>query len=319
MRAIVCTRYGPPEVLELRDVPQPVAKPDQVLIKIHASSLTAGDCEMRRFQIHPLFWLPLRLAMGIRKPRVGILGQEFSGEIVSVGAKVNEYKPGDQVFGCTDFHLSAHAEYKCLKASYPFARRPAWLSHNEAATACVGGLNAICFIRKANLKPGESILINGAGGSIGTFAVQLAKLAGATVTAVDRGEKLTMLREIGADFVIDYQRDDFSKQDNRYDVILDISGKSSYTKCIRSLNERGRYVLTNMELMYRIRGLFAGSKQVILGLAPYLREDYAYLIQLLESKQVKIVIDKVFSLEQMVEAHRYVETGRKAGNVAIEI
>lgn len=319
MKAIVCTRYGPPEVLELRDVPQPVPKPDQVLIKIQASSLTAGDCEMRRFQIHPLFWLPIRLAMGIRKPRVGILGQEFSGEIVSVGAKVNEYKPGDQVFGSTDFQLGAHAEYKCLKASYPFSRRPPWLNHHEAATACVGGLNAICFIRKAALKPGESILINGAGGSIGTFAVQLAKLAGATVTAVDRGDKLAMLRELGADVVIDYQREDFSKPGKQYDVILDISAKSNYRKCMRSLKSGGRFVLTNVEVTYGIRGLFAKGKKVILALAPYLREDYVYLIQLLESKQVKIVIDKVFKLEQMVEAHRYVETGAKAGNVVIEM
>jgi len=322
VKAIVATGYGSPDVLRLQEVPTPTPKAKEVRIRIHATTVTAGDCELRRFEMPALFWLPLRLFVGVTKPRVGILGQELSGEIDAVGEDVTRFKKGDQVFGPTEVSFGAHAEYICLPESYAIATRPASMSHEEAAGISVGGLNALYFIRRADIKRGEEVLINGAGGSIGTLAVQMAKSLAAVVTAVDSTTKLEMLRSVGADHVIDYTREDFTQRAGAYDVVFDIVGKSSFSGSLKALKPKGRYVLANFSVSGAVRGLWVsmtGTKKVIQGLAPYRSEDLVHLKELIEGGRLKAVIDKRYPLEQTEEAHRYVETGGKRGNVVITV
>ncbi len=245
MKAVVCTRYGSPDVIQLREVPQPVPKANEVLIKIHAATVTAGDCEIRRFDIPILFWLLLRIILGITKPRTGIFGQEYAGEIEAVGNKVTRFKKGDTVFGPTTIRLGAHAQYLSIPESYPNLFRLENMTYEMAATIPTGGINGLHFIRQAKIRTGEKVLINGAGGSIGTYALQFAKSHGAVVTCVDSINKLPMLRELGADHVIDYAQGDFTRNGRTYDVIIDIVGKSSFSRSVKSLNPNGRYVLGN--------------------------------------------------------------------------
>ena len=269
-----------------------------------------------------LFWLPVRLLVGVMRPRVGILGQELSGEIDAVGSEVTRFKKGDQVFGPTDVSFGAHAEYICLPENHAMAPRPSNMSHEEAAGISVGGLNALYFMRRADMKGGEEILINGAGGSIGTLAVQMAKSLGAVVTAVDSSTKLEMLRSIGADHVVDYTREDFTQRAGAYDVIFDIAGKSSFSGSLKALKPTGRYVLANFSAWGVVRGLWVsrvGTKKVIHGLAPYRSEDLAHLKELIEGGRLRVVIDKRYPLEQADDAHRYVESGEKKGNVVITV
>lgn len=322
MKAIVWTKYGPPDVLQLKEVEKPVPKDNEVLIRIYASTVTAGDCEMRRFDLPTWIWLPLRLYMGIRKPRIKILGQELAGEIESVGKHVKQFKIGDQIFAPTTMNFGAHAEYICLPGGYAIASKPHNMSYEEAATLPTGGLNALHFIRKANIQRGQKLLINGAGGSIGTYAVQMAKSLGAEVTAVDSARKLDMLRSIGADHVIDYTQEDFSKSGEVYDVIIDIVGKHTFSRCVKSLKKNGIYIMGNPRFSGVIRGLWISmttKKKAIPALANYKQEDLIYLKELTETGQLRSIIDKRFPLEQMSDAHRYVEKGYKAGNVAITI
>ena len=225
MRAIVCTDYGPPDVLRLRDVPKPVPKDDEVLVRIRATTVSAADCELRRFDFAPWIWLPMRLAFGIRRPRRPVLGQELAGDIESVGKDVRSFGKGDRVFAATGIGLGAYAEYICLRENPQtgaIATMPANLSYEEAAAVPYGGGEASQFLRKANVRSGQRVLVNGAGGSFGTFAVQLAKVLGAHVTAVDSAPKLEMLRAIGADRVIDYSQEDFTDGSETYDVIFDV-------------------------------------------------------------------------------------------------
>lgn len=322
MKAIVWTKYGPPDVLQLKEVEKPVPKDNEVLIRIHASTVTAGDCEMRRFDLPTWIWLPLRLYMGIRKPRIKILGQELAGQIESVGKHVKEFKIGDEIFAPTTMNFGAHAEYICLPGSYAIAFKPSNMSYEEAATLPTGGLNALHFIRKANIQRGQKLLINGGGGSIGTYAVQMAKSLGAEVTAVDSARKLDILRSIGADHVIDYTQEDFSESGEVYDVIIDIVGKHSFSRCVKSLKPNGIYIMGNPIFSGVIRGLWISmttGKKAVPALANYKREDLIYLKELTETGKLRSVIDKHFPLEQMSDAHRYVEKGYKAGNVAITI
>ncbi|KYK35770.1 MAG: NAD(P)-dependent alcohol dehydrogenase [Theionarchaea archaeon] len=323
MKAIVWTKYGPPDVLQLREVEKPTPKDNEVLIRIHATTVTAGDCEMRSLKFPILLRLPLRIYNGLRKPKkITILGQELAGEIKSVGKDVKLFKKGDQVFAATDFGFGAYAEYKCLPEDGVLAIKPANMTCEEAAAVPVGGLNALHFLRKGNIQSGQKVLINGAGGSIGTIAVQLAKLFEAEVTGVDSTRKLDMLRSIGADQVIDYTQEDFTKSDETYDAIFDVVGKGSFSGCIRSLKKKGIYLLGNPALSRSVRGRWTSmtsSKKVIGGTASYKTEDLIFLKELIEAGKIKSVIDRRYPLEQIPDAHRYVETGHKKGNVVITL
>ncbi|MDA4111988.1 MAG: NAD(P)-dependent alcohol dehydrogenase, partial [Thaumarchaeota archaeon] len=247
-----------------------------------------------------------------------ILGQELAGEIESVGKDVKEFKKGDQVFAYTGFHLGAYAEYDCLPESGLVAPKPINMSYEEAAAVPLGGLHALHFLRRANIQAGQKVLINGAGGSIGTIAVQLAKSFGAEVTGVDSAEKLDMLRSIGADHVIDYTKEDFTKSGNKYDVIFDVIGKGSFSGCIKSLKDNGFYLLGNPSLSQRIRRN-SGNKKVISGMTSYKAEDLIFLKDLIEKGKIRSAIDRRYPLEQIPEAHKYVDTGQKIGNVVITV
>jgi len=328
MKAIVWTKYGPPDVLQLKEVEKPAPKDNEVLIRIYATTVTAGDCEARSLKFPIWLSLPMRIYVGLIRPtRITILGQELAGEIEAVGKDVKLFKECDQVFAATGFGFGAYAEYKCLPEEPKemeglLAIKPANMTYEEAAAVPVGGLNALHFLRKGNIQSGQKVLINGAGGSIGTIAVQLAKSFDAEVTAVDSTRKLDMLRSIGADQVIDYTQEDFTKSGETYDVIFDIVGKSSFSRSIRSLKQNGRYLLANPGLSQMVQGQWTSitsSKKVIFGAASPKTEDLIFLKELIEAGKIKSVIDRRYPLEQIAEAHRYVEKGHKKGNVVITL
>ena len=322
MKAIVCTKYGPPDVLQLKEVEKPIPKDNEVLIRVHAATVTKGDCELRSLKL-PLLWkLFVRIGFGFRRPRKKILGQELAGEIESVGKAVRLFKKGDQVFANTGLRLGAWAECSCLPQTGLIATKPANMTYEEAAAVPVAGLHAWHLLRKANLQSGQKVLINGAGGTVGTCAVQLAKSFGAEVTGVDSTGKLDILHSIGADMVVDYTRDDFTKNGETYDVIFDVVGKASYSGCIRSLKENGYYLLGNPGLSQQFRGLWTSmmsSKKVVGGMVSYRTEDLIFLRELIEAGKMRSIIDRRYPLEQIAEAHRYVETGEKTGNVVITV
>lgn len=322
MKAIVCTRYGPPEALQLREVETPIPAENEVLIKVHAATVTTGDCELRSMDFPVWFQIPLRLYLGVRRPsRVQVLGQELAGEIEAVGRAVTRFKKGDRVFAPTFFRLGAYAEYTCLPEKDPILK-PDSIPFAEAATIPTGGISGLHFLKVANIRAGERVLINGAGGSIGTYAVQLAKLLAAEVTAVDSTGKLDMLRSIGADRVIDFTEQDFTGSGESYDVIIDVIGKSPFSRSVKALRPKGRYVLGNPIRSGMIRGRLARmteGRQVIVATADYRPEDFKYLTGLMESGRIRPVLDRVYPLEQTAAAHRYVEQGHKQGNVIIQV
>ena len=322
MKAIGCTKYGPPNVLQLKEVEKPSPKDNEVLIRVHAATVTKGDCELRSLKL-PLLWkLFVRIGFGFRRPRKKILGQELAGEIESAGKGVRLFKKGDQVFANTGLRLGAWAECSCLPQTGLIATKPANMTYEEAAAVPVGGLHAWHLLRKANLQSGQKVLINGAGGTVGTCAVQLAKSFGAEVTGVDSTGKLDMLHFIGADMVVDYTRDDFTKNGETYDVIFDVVGKASYSGCIRSLKENGYYLLGNPGLAQQFRGLWTSMmsrKKVVGGMVSYKTEDLIFLRELIEAGKMRSIIDRRYPLEQIAEAHRYVDTGQKTGNVVITV
>ena len=322
MKAIVCTGYGPPDVLQLKEVEKPTPKDIEVLIRVHAATVTKGDCELRSLKL-PLLWkLFVRIGFGFRRPRKKILGQELAGEIESVGKDVRLFRKGDQVFAFTGLRLGAWAEYSCLPENGLIATKPANMTYEEAVAVPVGGLHAWHLLRKANLQSGQKVLINGAGGTVGTCAVQLAKSFGAEVTGVDSVGKLDMLRSVGADKVIDYTKDDFTKSGETYDVIFDVVGKASYSGCIRSLKENGYYLLGNPGLSQQFRGLWTSMmsrKKIVGGMVSYRTEDLIFLRELVEAGKIRTVIDRRYPLEQVAEAHRYVDTGQKIGNVVVTV
>src|SRR5688500_1198233 len=300
MKAIVWTKYGPPDALQLKEVETPTPKENEVLIKIHAATASTADTEFRRLKLPFFFAFFLRLYLGFLKPtRVTILGTEFAGEIVSVGKEVTGYQPGDQVFGYTGLGMGTYAEYLCLPEkpsalASVMAKKPANITYEEAAALPFGGLEALHSLRQANIQPGQKVLIVGAGGSIGTYAVQLAKHYGAEVTGVDKPGKLEMLRSIGADHVIDYAKEDFTKNGQTYDVIFDTIAKSPFLRSLRSLKENGTYLNANPGLFGRIRMLWipkSSTKRVITWTAGYTSENLLALKELVEAGTIKPIID----------------------------
>jgi NADPH:quinone reductase-like Zn-dependent oxidoreductase len=319
MKAIVCPKYGSPEVLQLKEVEKPVPRDNQVLIKICASTVTMGDCEIRTLTLPMWTRLPMRLIMGYRKPRRYITGIELSGIVESVGKNVMSLKKGDAVFGSSGIHMGANAEYICRPAS-ALAIKPSDVSFGEAATIMVGGINAFHFLKKATIKPGQKVLVIGAGGSIGTYGVLLAKLFGAEVTAVDNTLKLDTLRLLGADHVIDYTREDFSQNNIKYDVIFDTVYSSSFSLCVNALKPDGCYLMANTSPTRMLRALWVEwttKKRIIFALAAETLEDMSHLAHLIASSKVRPFIDKTFPLEKVAEAHAYVEAGFKKGCVVI--
>jgi len=323
MKAIVWAKYGPPEGLEFRELEMPIPKDKEILVKVHAATVTTGDCEIRRLEFPFGLGFLVRLGIGYKEPREPtILGQEFAGEIESVGKDVKQFKKGDQIFAATDFSFGAYAEYVRIPSKYAMAKKPANITYEEAAAVPVGGIEALYFLRKGNIQSGQKVLIIGAGGSIGTAAVQLAKYFGAEVTAVDITGKLEMLSSIGADHVIDYTQEDFTKNGETYDVIFDIVYKSSFSGCMHSLKKKGYYIsaIPKVSLFFRMLWTsMTSSKKVRFGMAPYKSKDLIFLKGIIEEGKLKSVIDRSYPLEQVPEAHRYVETGQKKGNVIITV
>ncbi len=323
MRAIVWTAYGRPDVLKLQEVEKPVPKDNEVLIRTHAATVSAGDCEMRRLKFPLYLRIPLQIYNGILKPtRIKVLGQELAGVVEATGDHVKRFKMGDRVFGPTDFNMGAYAEYITLPEDGTLAVMPSNMSFEEAAAVPVGGLNALHFLRKGNLGSGLRVLINGSGGSIGTIAIQLAKSYGADVTAVDSTTKMEMLRSIGADTVIDYTKEDFTRRGETYDVIFDVVGKAPYSRALGCLNEDGVYLNGNPTLLRTIRGMWTNmtsSRRVISETANYSVEDLEHLRELIEAGKVRTIIDRRYPLEEVAEAHRFVENEHKKGNVILLI
>lgn len=323
MKAITYSRYGPPDVLQLKEVEKPLAKDDEVLIRVRAVEATKSDCEMRSFQFAvKWFWLPLRLAFGVRKPRRQILGGYFSGVIESFGKNVTGFSTGDQVFGAAGLKLGAYGEYVALPASYTIVAKPGNMTFADAAAVPLGGLNALHFMRLARIQPGDKVLINGAGGSIGAHAVQIAKSMGAEVTAVDSAIKEGLLRRIGADRFIDYTKESFTALGDTYDVIFDMVAGSSYSASIRALKPNGRYLTANPRFSVMLRSIFTSrfsDKTARFAFAKEAREELLSLKQMIEDGKIGSIVDRIYSMEQAADAHRRVETEQRLGAVVIAI
>ena len=322
MKAIVYHQYGAPDVLQLQTVEKPVPNGNEVLVKVHATTVTAADTRVRSFTVPRSIWLPARIALGVRKPKNKILGAELAGEIESVGKEVKRFKQGDLVFAATLPNFGAYAEYKCLPEDVAISLKPSNLTAEEAAALPIGGRAALHYLRKANIQSGQNVLVYGASGSVGSYAVQLAKYFGAEVTGVCSSSNLNLVKSLGADRVIDYTVEDFSTNGETYDVIFEAVDKSSFSACMRSLKPEGVYLNITAPLP-GLRMLWAqmtSGKRLILGESiPEKPESLIFLKELVEAGKIKPVIDKVYPLEQVVEAHRYVDKGHKKGNVAINL
>lgn len=320
MKAIVYTKYGPPEVLQLKEVEKPTPKDNEVLIKIHATTVNRTDCGFRK----PEYPLIIRLINGLFKPKRTILGSELAGEIVSIGKNVKTFKIGDRVFGLTTSHFGAHAEYICIPETGSIAIKPANISYEEAAAICEGAYLALANIKKIDFKKTPKILINGASGSIGSAAVQLAKYFGAEITAVCNTKNLELVKSLGANEVIDYTKEDFTKNGQLYDVVFDAVGKSSFFRCKKLLKPRGIYFST--DLGFLAQNIFLAlltpilrGKKVLFPIPKDSKEDIVFFKELIEAGKYRPVIDRSYRLEEIVEATKYVETGQKTGSVVITL
>ncbi|MFD0586501.1 NAD(P)-dependent alcohol dehydrogenase [Paenibacillus sp. GCM10027627] len=301
MKAIVCTTYGPPDVLEFKEVEKPAPKPNEILIKVHASTVTTGDIRIRKFESPPLYWLPMRIMLGFSKPRQPILGVELAGEVESVGTAVTRFKAGDFIYALSGMRFGAHAEYACLPEDGIIAHKPENASFEEAAALPFGGTTALHYFRKGKMKSGQKVLIYGASGAVGTAAVQLAKGYGGEVTGVCSAANFELVKSLGADKMLDYTKEDFIRNKERYDLVFDAVGKMSNDYAKKVLSPSGSYVSVRQ------------------GMAKIFKEDLLVLKELMEQGKIKPVIDRRYPLQQAAEAHRYVEKGRKRGNVVITI
>jgi 2-desacetyl-2-hydroxyethyl bacteriochlorophyllide A dehydrogenase len=322
MKAIICTNYGPPEVLQLKEIEKPVPGDNDVLIRICAATVTMGDVELRTLTLPLWTRIPMRLYFGYTKPRSFIPGMELSGTVESVGKKVNNFRVGDEVFGSSGMGMGANAEYICRPARSPLAIKPKGISFEKVATIPVGGINALHFLRKANIQSGQKVLIIGGGGAIGSYGVMLAKYFGAEVTAVDSGAKLDMLRTIGADHVIDYTIGPYLGKGPKYDVIFDTVYQSSYSDCISALADRGVYLMANTGPRRMFRTLstsLTSNKKTVFQFAAETVEDLAYLSNLIATGKLSPYVDRTYPLDKTADAHAYVQSGNKKGCVVIKV
>jgi NADPH:quinone reductase-like Zn-dependent oxidoreductase len=323
MKAVICTKYGPPEVLQLQEVEKPVPKDSEVLIKVRATTVSSADYRMRGANFPAFLWLPFRIAMGIRGPRQKILGVELAGEIEAIGKDVKLFKVGDQVYGLSTSGQGAYAEYVCVSEEEGLALKPSNMTFEEAAAIPHGALAALTFLRnKANIQKGQKVLIYGASGSVGTAAVQIANYYDAEVTGVCSTANLEMVQSLGADKVIDYTKEDYTKSGETYDVIFDTVGKSSFSHSKKSLGQRGIYLITAPSMKILLQMLWtkmASSKKIINGGSSEEAEDLNFIKELVEAGKIKPVIDKSYPLEQIADAHKYADSEHKKGNVAITV
>jgi 2-desacetyl-2-hydroxyethyl bacteriochlorophyllide A dehydrogenase len=317
MKAAVYTQYGLPEVLQRKEVATPAPKENEILVRIKATAVNSGDVRLRKADP-----VAVRLFFGLLKPKINILGSVFSGEVERVGKQVKRFNVGDQVFGHTDMRFGAYAEYICLPEDGSLALKPLGISHNEAAAIPFGGVTALHFIKKAMIKANQKVLIVGASGAVGSAAVQLAKSYGAIVTGVCSTSNIDLVKSIGADKVIDYAKEDFTRNGEVYDLVFDAVNTVSVSRTLKSLTKNGTMILSAGGMTEMLHGLWismTSSKTVMTGVISHTAADIIFLKELIESGKFKPVIDRTYPLEEIAEAHAYAETGRKKGNIIITI